>query len=103
MDRHSRGGAMRRDVRWFKILLLALCTGGCLAADRFPRFAGGKNSDRTETWEFTIPIRYISGPSVDFGHGSSIDIHDDLAWGFGFGYNFSEKMNLGFEIDWMDA
>ena len=92
---------MRRRNRWG--LLLVLVTVGWLAADS-ALFAGMvKNSERTQSWEFTIPIRYINGTGADFNGGTSIDFDDDVGFGFGFGYNFNELFNLDFEISWMDA
>jgi opacity protein-like surface antigen len=82
--------------------MFALMTVGLLASDNSGVFAAVKNSNRTDTWEFTIPVRYINGGSADFEGGTSISFDDDVSWGFGFGYNFNEKFNLDFEISWSD-
>src|SRR5258705_3511758 len=94
---------MRQRVEWAMILLLILGTVAVIAADSSSLMAEMKNSNRAQTWEFTIPVRYLPSYNIDFDHGTSVDIHDDWGWGFGFGYNFNEKLNLNFEFDWTSA
>jgi opacity protein-like surface antigen len=94
---------MRTRLRsWMQLLLLVAVVAG-LASDGSGLMAAAEASDRTGSWEMLIPVRYISGKTLDFEHGSSIDLHSDIGWGFGFGYNLSEKMNIDFEFAWMDA
>src|SRR4030095_12744491 len=78
-------------------------TVSVISADSSMLRAEIKASNRAQTWEFTIPVRYFPGYNVDFDGGSSVDLNDDLGWGFGFGYNFNEKLNLNFEFAWMSA
>jgi len=94
---------MRQRVQWAMIILLVLGTVAGIAADSSRLMAEIKASNRAQTWEFTIPVRYFPGYNVDFDGGSSVDLNDDLGWGFGFGYNFNEKLNLNFEFAWMSA
>src|SRR5262245_11351854 len=103
VNRQHSGGAMRQSKRWGVLFLLVLATMVWVAADSSMARAELKKSNRAQTWEFTLPIRYFPGYKVDFDGGSSIDLNDDLGWGFGFGYNFNEKMNLDFEFAWMSA
>jgi opacity protein-like surface antigen len=93
---------MRRRTRWGLLLIVALTIVGTCAMDGPNLFAAVKNSDRAMAWEFTIPIRYINGTSIEAEGGTSVSFDDDVSWGFGFGYNFNEKFNLGFEISWSD-
>src|SRR5262245_52111148 len=94
---------MRGRQRWAMVLLLAVMTVGWLAAGSTTALAEIKKSNRAETWEFTLPVRYLTSQNLDFDHGTTVDLHSDLGWGFGFGYNFSEKMNLDFEFSWSNA
>jgi opacity protein-like surface antigen len=94
---------MRRKARWGFVVPLAAVMLGLILTAGSPVLAAVKESDRTEAWEFLIPIRYLSGQKLDFDHGTSVDLHDDLGWGFGFGYNFNEHMNLDFEFGWTSA
>ena len=59
-------------------------------------------SDREDTWEFYIPIRYYDSFFIS-KDGSSVDVNGDVGWGFGFAYNFNEKVSFGFEISWSDT
>jgi opacity protein-like surface antigen len=96
---------MHRRMRDAVILLVAMGTVGWFAAGASSVLAAQKSSDskRTETWEFTLPVRYLPSTEIKFDHGSSINVHDDIGWGFGIGYNFNERFNLGFEFAWTSA
>jgi opacity protein-like surface antigen len=93
---------MNQRKRWVVTLLLALGTVGWFAAGA-SRIHAATESNRAETWEFSIPIRYLPGYKADFDGGSSIEINDDIGWGFGLGYNFNEHLNLDFEFAWTSA
>jgi len=85
-------------------LKIALVTGlvafGCL----LPGVSiAGQDSDRAQKWEFYIPLRFLSSESWDAEGGSSVRVNGDVSWGFGFGYNLNERLNLGFELTWSDA
>jgi opacity protein-like surface antigen len=93
---------MSQRKRWVVTLMLALGTVGWFAAGA-SRVRAATESNRAETWEFMIPVRYLPGYSNDFDGGSSIEINDDIGWGFGLGYNFNEHLNLDFEFAWTSA
>ena len=93
---------MSRGMRYGMLLLLATVTVGWIGADGSGLLAA-EASQRAETWEFYMPIRYIGGQTLDFDGGTKLDISDDLGWGFGFGYNLNEKMELTFDFAWMSA
>lgn len=57
-------------------------------------------SSHAETWEFSIQTRYSWAKDYTSENGSAVNLNDDLGWGFGFGYNISEKFNLGFAFNW---
>jgi opacity protein-like surface antigen len=94
---------MLQRMKCAVVLLLALGTVAWIAAGSSTAMAELKKSNRAQTWEFTLPVRYLPSYNIDFDHGTSVDIHDDWGWGFGFGYNFNEKLNLNFEFDWTSA
>jgi hypothetical protein len=93
---------MERRKQWGRLLFLVLAITVITGADG-PGILAADASSRAETWEFFMPIRYISGQSVDVGGGSKLDINSDLGWGFGFGYNLSEKIEMTGEFSWMNA
>jgi len=90
---------MRRHNRLFTMLIAGSLAGFCFA----PGVVRAADSDRADTWEFSLPIRYVNSESITAKGGSTVDINGDLGWGLGFGYNLSEKVNVGFEFTWMDA
>ena len=91
---------MRQRMRYGMLLLLAAVTVGWIGADVSGLFAA-EASSRAETWEFFMPIRYVGGQTIDFDGGTKIDMASDLGWGFGFGYNMNEKIELTGEFSWM--
>lgn len=57
-------------------------------------------TDRTERWDLGVSTRYTNGSDYSGNNGASLDLDDDLGWGFQFGYNVNEKLNLGFLMSW---
>ena len=93
---------MRGRLPLGMILLLATATVW-LAADVSAPLAAGRESNRTETWEFKIPVRFYGSQTFNFDHGTSIDVNDDWGWGFGLGYNMNEHLNIDMEFAWTSA
>jgi hypothetical protein len=60
------------------------------------------DSNREETWQFYIPITYVSSESFNGQSGTFVDLNDDISFGFAVGYNFNERWFLGGEITWMN-
>lgn len=73
-----------------------------------PGLASGANgstslmaaSDRTGKWEFNLTSQYIGGSSIRFDNNTSADLEETIGWGFGIGYNFSEKLEFNFDMNW---
>lgn len=76
------------------LMLFILPLGEALAYDPGPR--EGK-------WDFTVQMRYADGQNVSGTNGSSADFNDTLGWGFGIGYNFTNKFALAMDINWANA
>lgn len=65
-------------------------------------WASATDSQRTGRSQFSFPITFTSG--ADYGSdGTNVKVNDDVGWGFGFGYNFSENLLVGAEFTWLDA
>ena len=58
--------------------------------------------DRASEWNLSLDAIYLNSESSSGRNGSSIDISDD--WGFGFkvGYNFTNHLALGFEMNFLE-
>ncbi|BBO78551.1 hypothetical protein DSCW_59680 [Desulfosarcina widdelii] len=64
--------------------------------------AGGaiRRADREGTWDFYVPITYTEATTIDGPGGSSAEINDDIGVGFGAGYNFNNRLQLGGWFNW---
>ncbi len=69
-------------------------------ADAQPQRPTRPDLTREGRWDFGLQTRYNWGAEYDRSNGSSITLHDDLGWGFGFGYHISNKFNLGMNFGW---
>jgi len=92
---------MNRRRAPLTIVMLALFAAVCLVSGTSSVDAA--DSDRGEKWQFYLPITYFSGEKLDGQNGSSVDLSNDVGWGFGFGYNFNERWMVGFEVTWLSA
>jgi hypothetical protein len=80
------------------ILALGMTLG---MAAYLPRVTAAE-SERAQKWQGSIPLTFTSGANYD-EHGTSVDLNDDLGWGFGFGYNVSEHFLVGSNFTWISA
>lgn len=55
---------------------------------------------RAGRWDFSVQTRYLPSQSYEGDGSSTLDISDDLGWGFGFGRNINAHFNLGFSFNW---
>lgn len=56
--------------------------------------------ERAETWDIGVQASYLGSNTLDGEQGSSLSI--DSEWGFGLWgtYNFTNRLALGFDINW---
>jgi hypothetical protein len=66
-----------------------------------PRAVAGE-SERPMRWQTSIPMTFTSGASYD-SQGTSVDVNDDLGWGFGFGYHLNKMFMVGLDLTWLSA
>lgn len=84
---------------WVVALAALVCVSVADAAP--PQQRGGVN--RTNTWEMTLQPRFLDQTTLDFEGGAKAQINDDVGFGFGFAYNKSNQLALGFDISWNSA
>ena len=85
-----------------RTMTMVLALGTVLGmASWIPRVAAAE-SERGMKWQGSIPITFTSGASYD-SEFTSIDVNDDLGWGFGFGYNLNERFMVGADFTWLSA
>ena len=58
---------------------------------------------RGDRWQFSVPINFTFSQSIDGQGESSVDVNNDVGWGFAFGYNLTENFYLGGEVTWLRA
>jgi hypothetical protein len=81
--------------RLLSLGLLALVWGAARpsAADAQMRRAGH--------WQFSVPINFVSGETIDGAGGSSAEMNNDVGWGIGFAYHINDRFMVGFETTWL--
>lgn len=85
-----------------RMVTMALALGTVLGlAGWIPRAAA--ESERGTKWQTSIPLTFTSGGSYDSEEGTSVDVNDDLGWGFGFGYHINNRFLVGVDLTWLSA
>jgi opacity protein-like surface antigen len=82
-----------KSIRGLSLAVLATAAGMQIAAAQAWNAPG--EGDRAGTWEAYAGLRENFGETVDFDGGSTIETDDEVAFGFGFGYNVSERLLVG--------
>lgn len=60
-------------------------------------------SYRAERWEGSVRVLGLQGQTVSGERGSSVDITDDVGFGFDLAYNRDEHLALGFAMEWLET
>ncbi|KGD65497.1 lipoprotein [Alcanivorax nanhaiticus] len=61
------------------------------------------NSYRAERWEGSFRVIGLEGQTVPGERGSSVDITDDVGFGFDMAYNRDEHLSFGFALEWIET
>ncbi len=61
------------------------------------------NSYRAERWEGSFRVIGLEGQAVSGERGSSVDITDDVGFGFDMAYNRDEHLSFGFALEWIET
>ncbi len=83
------------------VVVCGLFVAVCLVSGISPAVAA--DSDRGEKWQFYIPVTYVDSERFDGEGGTFVDLNGDVGFGFAFGYNFTERWMLAFEITFSDV
>ncbi len=75
-------------------LLLAIVSPTTLAASL------SDGSSRAGKWALNFTSQYLDTNRIDMDGGAKLEISDTVGWGFGFGYNFDEHLELVFDMTW---
>lgn len=58
-------------------------------------------ADRSRSWEWSFAALYQESKSMGSQGGSTLDVSDDIGLGVNVGYNFSNRLTLGFDLDYL--
>lgn len=67
----------------------------------FVAVAANAQSDKSRTWEWSIAGLYQESKSIRGANGSSLDIDSGYGIGFNLGYNFSDHLTVGMDVDFL--
>jgi opacity protein-like surface antigen len=66
-------------------------------------WSAAAEAERGRKWQFSFPITFTSGSTVDGEDGTKTKINDDVGWGLGFGYHLNEHFQVGADVTWINA
>jgi len=76
---------------------LSSCVFLLLSAEAYSQVA----RDRAGSWEIGFNVIDMSSESLSGNSGSSLDVDDDIGWGFTGGYNFTNRLAFMVDVNWM--
>jgi opacity protein-like surface antigen len=57
--------------------------------------------NRAHSWEWSFAVLYQESKSMSSAGGSSLKVDDDYGLGVNFGYNLTDHLTLGVDLDWL--
>lgn len=66
----------------------------------FPAIALAQG-DRSRSWEWSFAALYQESKAIGSEGGSTLDIDDAFGLGLNVSYNFTNRLSLGFDLDWL--
>jgi opacity protein-like surface antigen len=85
-----------KNMRALVITTLLLAAPALSMAQQF-----GQPKGRAQSWDFSVGAIYQSGDSSSGQGGSSLDVKDELGLAFNIGYNFTSKLSLNADFDFL--
>jgi len=79
-------------------LLAIACFSGTAAAQGM-----GGSADRAGRWEGRLGIIFQQSADASFDGGTTADLDSDEGWRFGAGYHVSDRLELGWNIDFIST
>lgn len=58
-------------------------------------------TNRAGSWEWSVVAVYQDSASSGAEGGSNLAVDNELGLGIGFGYNFTNKLSLGVDLEWL--
>jgi len=68
----------------------------------FPFVSHAQGQDRSGSWEWAISGLYQQSKDIGSVGSSTLNVDDGIGFGFNISYNFSNKLALGFDLDYLE-
>jgi opacity protein-like surface antigen len=81
-------------------LIATLRLPAMAALSTFALNAQAQLTERAGKWEGTLQVKYSDSTTIDGDTGSEAKIDGDFGVGFGFAYNFNDRLSLGGDFAW---
>jgi opacity protein-like surface antigen len=94
-------GKRCRASAWILVAVLAWAIWPVVASAQ-GSFGYGKTAERAQNWDFALQLLYQGSETSSGPNGSSADIDEELGLGFLFNYNFTNRLALGFDFNWVN-
>ena len=86
---------MRTPVRIMVIVLMVAAIGAIVPVPAGAQdLTKTRRGDRGGSWDFFLSPIYAESATIKGKGGSSVELNDDLGFGFGLGYNFNDHFQL---------
>ena len=66
-----------------------------------PAISNAQTINRADSWEWSVAGTFQQSKNVGSEGGSTLDLDSGPGIGFSIGYNFSNKLTLGFDLDYL--
>jgi len=66
-----------------------------------PLASNAQSIDRAGSWEWSVAGIFQQSKNIGSAGGSTLDVDSGTGIGFSFGYNFSNKLTLGLDVDYL--
>ena len=92
-----------RTRPWHRTMSTVAVFATILGTTLWTPWAAAAEGDRAAKWQFSFPITFTSGKTVNGEDGTSFNLNDDVGWGLGFGYNLNDHFLVGSDLTWLSA
>ena len=66
-----------------------------------PLISHGQGVSRVGGWQWSVAGIFQESKKVDSAGGSTLNVDEEIGIGMSFGYNFSSRLTVGFDLDYL--
>jgi opacity protein-like surface antigen len=82
------------------LILAVLCVAELAAPAQAQQYTSVRPGGRAGTWDFQLPLTYSNSTTINGQNGTNVFLDDAWGLGIGFGYNFTDRFELGGLWSW---